>query len=252
MSEQMADGLWVQHESKLKQVPIQGQLDVGRWRKVIREAFELSVPAKRLELWANGALLSCGVKLSKVTAAGHGLDPLHALQLTWAARGEKSEVETKEMQMAAMLAEEMVKAGKLKARGYWCDSCSAYCSSAIAWKQHSASSGHSEAFSNPWQRGTMMLKEFPCRSSGTLEVSTKYFDLSERQKELLWQSSAHGASSPSRPMQGWELRLGVRDYRTLRASWPRGSAHTTLERTPTPSPRSSTTRPRPYRPLRGS
>lgn len=184
----MADGLWVQYESELKQVALQGELDVGRWRKVLRAAFEVSVPAKRLELWADGKLLSCGQKLSKVMASGHGLEPLHALKLTAAVRSEQSsEAMTPEMQQAAMLASEMVFEGKLRRRGYWCQACSAYCSSAIAWRQHCASSGHLEAECNPWQRGTMMLSEFPCRKSGTLEVSTKYFDLTERQKELLRQ-----------------------------------------------------------------
>lgn len=96
---------------------------------------------------------------------------------------------------AEELAAELVARGALKAvavreaggvrhAGYWCQHCSAHCSSAIAWKQHMSSQVHRKGERlNPWQR-TMCLAEFPMRQGGTLEVNTKYHDLAQEQQRL--------------------------------------------------------------------
>lgn len=80
--------LWVQYGSLLQHVPISNHLDIGRWRSAVKEAFSQnaalqSVSAKRLELRTLDAkTLSCGQKLAKIQAQGHGLEPQKALQLT--------------------------------------------------------------------------------------------------------------------------------------------------------------------------
>ena len=133
--------------------------------------------------------------LSKIsTDKGHGLQRALALRLSVAEQGPPSAAPNDEEAKAAQeAAEQMVAEGVLKLgssggyAGYWCHSCSVHCTSASAWKQHCQSLKHrGELLGNPWCHSTTRwLKQFPRRHGGTLEVSSKYFDLEEHQKLLL-------------------------------------------------------------------
>ncbi len=75
--------------------------------------------------------------------------------------------------------------------GYWCQCCSVHCSSASAWRQHCNSLKHQQRQDgavdggNPWCQSTSRwLKQFPRRQGGTLDVSSKFFDLDAVQQVL--------------------------------------------------------------------
>eukprot|EP00439_Symbiodinium_sp_Y106_P024274 s5793_g2.t4 len=188
------------------------------------ELYSLRDSGNLPEIVADGnlELLTSGKKISKLISLGRGLRENDAFQLRVRSQ-DKSEPDAwsgnKELAMAAE--EAAAAAARLHSNdsngaaspgsghaGYWCEACNAHCSSATAWKQHYASKHHqrrrrllaegsggwgTEAqapsgpadSANPWSRGMSALAQFPCRRAGTLDVSTKFFDLSESEKELL-------------------------------------------------------------------
>ena len=170
----------------------------------------------------NLELLTSGKKISKLISLGRGLRESDALQLRIKASDQANTNGEADAwggdQKLALAAEAAAAAAKKLARfgtkpqsgahtGYWCDACKAHCSSATAWKQHYGSRHHqrhaledpaSNAVANncglpankldnanPWTRGMSALAQFPCRRGGTLDVSTKFFDLADSEKELL-------------------------------------------------------------------
>ena len=204
-----------------------GFLDIGRWLRAVKAAFAPGlekVSVARLELYSlresgnlpeivadsNLELLTSGKKISKLISLGRGLRENDAFQLRVRSEDKAEPDAWGGNHELAMAAEKAAAAARLHSNGacadshghagYWCEVCSAHCSSATAWKQHYASKHHqrrqgsagSEAqarpggdSANPWSRGMSALAQFPCRRAGTLDVSTKFFDLSESQKELL-------------------------------------------------------------------
>ena len=94
--------------------------------------------------------------------------------------------------------------------GYWCQCCSIHCSSASAWRQHCNSLKHQQRQDgavdggNPWCQSTSRwLKQFPRRQGGTLDVSSKFFDLDAVQQVLfLGIKLKHLQSSKRLPLGG--------------------------------------------------
>ena len=158
-------------------------------------------------------LLTSGKKLSKLISLGRGLQEKDAFRLKVKA-GEHTDSKNEADAWGgnndlALAAEEAAGAAKLQSSrvakppgeghaGYWCEACKAHCSSATAWKQHYGSKRHQQNASsdlgmqpdsansaNPWARGMSLLGHFPCRRGGTLDVSTKFFNLTVAEQELL-------------------------------------------------------------------
>ena len=163
----------------------------------------------------NLELLTSGKKLSKLISLGRGLqqDDAFHLRIKRDCKGRKTEADAWGGDTdLAFAAEAAASAARLQTdvvlskgsdghAGYWCEACKAHCCSATAWKQHYGSKQHQrlrgrgpvkcvggEACpedANPWSRGMAALAQFPLRRGGTLDVSTKFFDLADSQKALL-------------------------------------------------------------------